>query len=554
MHIKEEKKSKAGIIRISLSLSMLLTTLVVSGQVTADFSASDTTGCSPLTVQFTNEGSTGAGYSYKWYFGIAGTSTFENPLFTFFSPGNFQVKQVVTNTGTLEKDSVTKIISVTLTPSANLIIDSTNACVRGKVEFQAGFSSKDSARWDFGDGTSIQSPSSYVNHIYMANGTYPVTYITYYRECSDTSNYTVNVDGPIALITIDPEETCKNNPVNFTMTPVADVLSHSWNLNEGDIQNGNPVTHSYDTSGYISIFLTTSGLSGNCTIEDTVHVYEVVASFTFSDARCHQQRVFFTNTSIGNDLDFWNFGNGSTSTAENTSAIYNAGTYEVQLRVANDEGCADSITEIITISALPAIEISDNRVVCPFEPAILNASGGHIIAWSPPDAFDYPDSYNPTVVPQDTTTYYCIITDTLTQCSNTDSLVLYTQGTFIAGMISVLPTDTSLIIGDTVMISIFDTLGRDLSYTWTPETWISCADCNNPVFQPLETTTYTLVISDTNQCFNSESFEVSIEIREEYRIGLPEAFTPNNGDEINKIIKVNGWGIKTLIEFRIFNR
>lgn len=541
------------VIRSLLVISLSLMPKLINCQVTADFSADDTLGCSPMTVHFTNEGSTGAGYSHKWYFGVLGISTLENPSYTFFSPGNFPVKLVVTNTSTLEKDSLTRNISVLLTPSANLAIDSTNACVRGKVEFQAGFSSKDSARWDFGDGTSVQSPSSYMNHIYTAHGIYPVTYITYSGGCSDTSNYIIKVDGPIAAVTIDPEETCKNTPVTFTMTPISDVTSHSWNLSEGDIQVTNPATHSYESTGYITIYLTVTGVSGTCTIEDTVHVFEVAALFTTSDVRCHQERVFFMNESTGNEDNYWDFGNGSTSTAENSSAVFNAGSYEVSLRVVHEEGCADSTFEIISINPLPDQEISDNMVVCPFEEVVLNASGGDVAEWYPPDAFDDPQSYNPVVIAEDTATYYCTVTDTLTQCSSNDSVTLFTQGSFIPGMIVVFPVDTSIIIGDTVMVSIYDTLGRDLTYTWTPETWISCTDCINPVFQPLETTSYTLVVSDTNQCFSSESFDIIIEVREEYRIGLPEAFTPN-GDGINDIIKVDGWGIKTLIEFRIYNR
>ena len=60
-------------------------------------------------------------------------------------------------------------------------------------------------------------------------------------------------------------------------------------------------------------------------------------------------------------------------------------------------------------------------------------------------------------------------------------------------------------------------------------------------------------MSDTNRCFQSEMFDIAIEVREEYRIGIPDAFTPNN-DMINDIIRVDGWGIQELLEFRIYNR
>jgi gliding motility-associated-like protein len=96
-------------------------------------------------------------------------------------------------------------------------------------------------------------------------------------------------------------------------------------------------------------------------------------------------------------------------------------------------------------------------------------------------------------------------------------------------------------------------LARTLSYIWTPETGVSCTDCNNPTLQPFQTTSYSLIVTDTNHCAMSENFAINIEVREEYRLGVPEAFTPN-GDQVNDIIKVDGWGIKQLIEFRVFNR
>jgi gliding motility-associated-like protein len=544
---------KIGIYGLCFFILLWLIPFNIFAQVIADYSADDIQGCTPMTVHFTNTGTTGAGYSFKWYFGSLGISAAENPSYLFNSPGTYTVSFVIWKTiDPLDRDSTAKDIIVNLTPSAHLTIDSTNACVHGKVLFVAG-SSKDSARWDFGDGTTIMSLSNYMSHIYNAHGTYPVTYITYRLECSDTSNYQIKVDGPIAHIVIDPDEACKGTPVEFTMIPDFDVTSHSWNLGEGDNQTGNPVTHSYETMGYNTILLFISGASGNCEIEDTAHIYEVTASFTPSEELCDQQLVLFNNTSSGNTQNFWDFGNGSTSLTEDGSSTYNIGSYTVSLRVENSANCADSTEQTIVINAPPVVQLIDNPVTCPGENVGLTVSGGDSVSWFPPLEFDDPHSFTPTVSPDTTTIYTAFITDLTTHCSNSGEVTVIVQPGFIPGKISVFPTDTTLIVGETFDVTVFDTLGRELSYAWSPDTWISCNDCSDPVFQPLETTTYTLVVSDTNLCFNSESFDIRIEVREEYRIGVPEAFTPN-GDQINNIIKVDGWGIKRLIEFRIYNR
>jgi len=308
--------------------------------------------------------------------------------------------------------------------------------------------------------------------------------------------------------------------------------------------------------GYLTAWLTVTGITGSCTMQNTFHIYEVIADFEYADTRCEQEPVAFENTSIGNVFNSWDFGNGSTSLSEDPIVTYSAGTYTVKLNIENNDECTDSIEKEIIINPPPEINLMDDIIVCPGEETTLTAAGGHIIFWTPASAFDNPESYTPTVSPEKTSTYTATITDTITHCSNSDEITVYVQEGFIQGKITVFPLDTTLIVGDSIIVTVFDSLSRLLTYEWSsddPEMRISCTDCPNPTMQPLHSITYNLVISDTNQCFQSEAFEITIEVREEYRIGIPDAFTPNQ-DMINDIIKVDGWGIQELLEFRIFNR
>ncbi|MBA7563498.1 hypothetical protein ES708_05157 [subsurface metagenome] len=526
-------------------------------QVTADFSADDTLGCNPFSVQFTNEGSTGVDYTYDWYFGTASTSNDENPSFTFLNGGVYPVKLVVTNTSTSESDSITRNITVIQTPTARLDIDSSNACINGNVEFVTGAATKDSVLWDFGDGTfSSEAGSRYMYHAYAAHGSYNVRFITYYQICSDTSSYTITVDGPVADFNISTYEACKGTPITFTLGDTTDVQSFFWDVGEDNIiYFGDSAVHSYDTMGYIVPELHVSGASGNCIVDDTIHIFVIRADFTYAEDKfCDQEPVFFVNTSIGDDNSFWDFGNGNTSISQDPSQTFSAGSYTVSLKISNTFGCSDSIQQDLVIHDPPILYLSEYAAVCPGGSVEIQASGGHVILWEPGEGVDDPTSYTPVVSPEDTTTYTATITDTITNCVNSGQITIVIQGSLIPGKISVFPTDTSIIIGDTVAIVAYDSLNRDIiAYNWSPDERITCTDCPDPTVQPLQTTTYTLVVTDTNECFISESFEVNIEVTEEYRIGVPDAFTPN-GDQINDEIKVDGWGIKNLIEFRIYNR
>ncbi|MDP6276582.1 MAG: choice-of-anchor J domain-containing protein, partial [Candidatus Marinimicrobia bacterium] len=70
----------------------------------ADFIASNTTGEAPLITQFTNQ-SWGNPTSWSWSFGDGGSSTVQNPLYTFQTPGIYDVSLIISNS--TENDTIT---------------------------------------------------------------------------------------------------------------------------------------------------------------------------------------------------------------------------------------------------------------------------------------------------------------------------------------------------------------------------------------------------------------------------------------------------------------
>lgn len=541
------------IILITLTLS-----LNTSGQVDAGFSASDTSGCNPLLIEFTNLGSSDAGYSYEWFFGSLATSTNENPSYTFLNSGSYEVIQVVTNTSGGETDTARLTIEVINTPNARLTIDSSNACIGGIVEFQTGFAYKDSAYWDFGDGTtSDEKDASYVTHIYYAHDVYNIQYITYNQLCSDTSSYSIRVDGPIAQFSVSPDAACKGTPMTFILGDTTDVQAFQWDVDEAGVTlTGDSANYSYEEVGFKYPSLSVSGASGTCTLVDTIEIFRVLADFSYSETQlCEGETVVFFNNSDGNDFNYWDLGNGDVSSTINASASYDAGDYTVRLRVESNEGCIDSTSQTISINAPPMLTFltPEGTRICPGETFTLEASGGDIIMWSPAEAFDDPESFTPMINPDSSATYAATVTDTTTQCSSEGDINILVQEGFVLGKISVTPADTSIFTGDTIFVTFTDTLNRLLNYSWTPDIQMSCTDCAEPFLIPLETSTYQLMVSDDNQCEIAEIFEIHVDVTEAYRFGVPDAFTPN-GDGRNDMIAVQGAGIRQLIEFSIYNR
>ena len=120
-------------------------------QPAAGFTADPTSGSAPLEVQFT-ETSAGGPTSWSWNFGDGGTSTEENPVYTYINPGVYTVTLTVGNAHGSDTRTKTDYISVA-TPA---IADFTANITRGKAPLAVQFTDHPSGdgitswSWDFG--------------------------------------------------------------------------------------------------------------------------------------------------------------------------------------------------------------------------------------------------------------------------------------------------------------------------------------------------------------------------------------------------------------------
>jgi PKD repeat protein len=140
----------------------------------ADFSASPLGGNAPLPVQFTDQ-STGAA-SWSWDFGDGGSSTLQNPSHLYSGGGVFTVTLTVGNSAGQNTKTRIAYITVTALPSAP-VAEFFGGPLTGTAPLTVQFTDQSSGSpnawsWDFGDGelSSQRNPS----HTYDAPGTYTV--------------------------------------------------------------------------------------------------------------------------------------------------------------------------------------------------------------------------------------------------------------------------------------------------------------------------------------------------------------------------------------------
>ncbi len=149
----------------------------------ADFDG-ETAGCAPLTVKFTNKSKFGE--SYTWDFGDRQYSDEEEPVHTYYVPGNYVVKLTVRN---LAGESVRNgTVSVYQNPSAIFDAYPVNVVNNEQIVIFYSYSYfADSFLWRFGDGVTSTEENPY--HKYEKEGSYTVSLEVSTREgCVDSAS------------------------------------------------------------------------------------------------------------------------------------------------------------------------------------------------------------------------------------------------------------------------------------------------------------------------------------------------------------------------------
>jgi PKD repeat protein len=178
----------------------------------------------------------------------------------------------------------------------------------------------------------------------------------YSNEVSKTLSGT---SSPGVAFTATPTSGGAPLSVSFTPQVTGTVTSWKWDFGDGTNNSGSTGTvptavKSYTTAGTFTATLTVTGPSGTVTKTAPITV-SPVANFTASTASgTAPLAVNFTDGSTGKPTAWnWNFGDNTTSTAQNPAHTYNAaGTYTVSLKVAGGgQNSANTATRTITVSS-----------------------------------------------------------------------------------------------------------------------------------------------------------------------------------------------------------
>lgn len=212
--------------------------------------------------------------------------------------------------------------------------------------------------WDFGDGntTTEANPAS---HTYESVGSYWIRMRAEGQYCfeEDSAQVIIRQTLPQVDFSFTSIEGCLPLEVTFTNeTLYADSSTFFWDFGDGTTSTElNPV-HVYDQSGVYTISLQASN-ELDVVMERRVDIVVDLNQGPMSDFRIRLaqaylpgQEITFFNQSQRAEFYYWDFGDGTTSTEEEPSHVYNeVGEYDIILVTSNSLGCADTLVQNIFI-------------------------------------------------------------------------------------------------------------------------------------------------------------------------------------------------------------
>jgi PKD repeat protein len=351
----------------------------------ANFTADVTSGCFPLTVNFTDT-STGSPTSWAWTFGNGNSSPLQNPSAIFSAPGEYEVTLTVSNGGAPNTITKTGFITVYDAPTVDFSFDVTTGCAPLSVNFQDKSSTPSGSIgnwfWVFGDGGTSQSGNP--TYVFQQSGSYTVSLKARDQhgcESTKTVESVIIVKGPNTAFSPSVTAVC-TLPATFTFndsTTGTGAITYEWNFGDGQTSTEASPAHTYSNAGSYDVVLSSRDETG-CERSTTHKIFagnEGGVQFTTSpDPVCPGRPVKFTATSTDPIASYlWTFGNGKTSTEISPETTYGeAGDHQVMLKaqMLNHE-CPSIVTQAVDILQ-PAVPIIVKSIDCNMNATFVSAS------------------------------------------------------------------------------------------------------------------------------------------------------------------------------------
>jgi hypothetical protein len=314
--------------------------------------------------------------------------------------------------------------------------------------------------------------------------TYTVTG-TNANGCANTAQVTVSVNALPAVSAGANQSICAGAQVTLNGSG---ATSYAWN---NGVTNGVAFTPA-NTQTYTVTGTNANGCSNTAQVTVSVNVLPTVSAGA-NQSVCAGNQV----TLNGSGATSYSWNNGVTNGVAFTPA--NTQTYTVTGTNAN--GCSNTAQVTVTVNALPVVSAGSNQSVCAGNQVTLNGSGATSYAWN--NGVTNGVAFTPA-----NTQTYTVTGTNANGCTNTAQVTV---------TVNALPTANA---GTNALINCVNNPNGALlgaapqagfTYQWSPATGLSSATLANPVANPINSTGYTLTVTQTaTGCSNTASVNVTV--------------------------------------------
>lgn len=258
-----------------------------------------------------------------------------------------------------------------------------------------------------------------------------------------------------------------------------------------------------------------------------------------ADANCQGNGTVTMNVTGAAAAVQYSLNGGTNYQASNVFNNVAPGTYNGQIKVGD---CIVSRQVVVGLVNNLSINAGADTTICRGVSFTRNVTGSATsFSWSPTAGVSNPAIRNPSLSPQQTTTY--VVTGTLGNCTATDNVTV----NVVAGAAANAGPDAIIIAGD---VYLMRGTGSQGSYLWTPPTALSSTTILAPNASPQQTITYTLTVTSPQGCTATDQVVITVV---PYCIKPMDAFTPN-GDGVNDLWLITNGNCLQKATAQVFNR
>jgi gliding motility-associated-like protein len=415
--------------------------------------------------------------------------------------------------------------------------------------------------WDFGNNQTSVNQNPQIQ--FSDPGNYNVRLIvTSNGACSDTININQDIWArPVA--SFSHNNVCFGLPINFTNnSSISDAsnLNYSWDLGDNTTSGSTNISHQYSSYGGYNTKLIVTSINGCVdSINSLVNIYPLPQANFTAVFTCEGTPTQFNDGSSiaqGSIAQWqWSFGDNTSATSANPSHTYTqSGSYNIQLKIASDQGCPDSTNKLIRVVPNPVVDFSTENACLGYPVNLKDLSQpvtGSIVQYS----WDFGDGSTSTV--QDPQHAYASsgsfqVTLTATTDSGCSTTLERPSALTIFALPNVTFSSNSSESSDIFpQVSFFNQTGSTGTYYWSFGDGDTSAEYSPTHMYP--TTGFYdvwLTAINLNGCIDSSLLK--IEIKPTSNIYIPTAFTPN-GDLQNDYFRIYSYNVKD-VKVQIYDR